>query len=324
MSTAAQQHLKMVIKMQRRRMSKGQRKRKRVRRVKYIYPWAVERQYAAQLKAWLKPLTKAVDSYLAQHHEAILRGDSFHADAVTGKGFHLLISTMRGWVLQHLGNADNKTSTLLMGLGRYAGLTKWNADKEFSKQMVSIIGQDFTTSQIWWDAMLKEWQRSNFDRIQTIANRYIDTVNITVEKAVTNGYSWKTLSQQIAEKNEDLETWQCDRLARDQIGKLNGNIAQAQNKEAGIECYTWQTAGDDRVRDETNSPDDQHDALDGMLCRWDDATVYSDDDGKTWQERPDDWCQEHPGIDIQCRCCAIPYMDDIIKDVDNEIDEEAT
>ncbi|MCL2609651.1 MAG: hypothetical protein FWD94_07105, partial [Treponema sp.] len=32
------------------------------------------------------------------------------------------------------------------------------------------------------------------------------------------------------------------------------------------------------------------------------------------------WCQEHPGSDIQCRCTALAYWDELIDEVDGQID----
>lgn len=313
------QHLLMMLKQHRRRMSKAQRKHK-PRSVKWIYPWAVERQYYAQLSAWLKPLKEAVNNYIKYHGETMLKGDSIHTDTIPGSGYKLLIETMRGWVSTYFDIPGEKkgTAAVMLGLGRFADLTKWNGDKEWGRQMMAISGQEFTTTQKWWDTMRLNWIENNNKLIKTVANRYIDDVDRLAEAAIVNGYAISELQSDIDNLGLGLTDYQCSRLARDQIGKLNGQITQNQCEEAGVDMYIWSTAGDDRVRVEPVN----HEEMDGILCRWDDATVYSEDDGKTWISKPDDWEQQHPGYAIQCRCTALPYVTELLNMVDKELDAE--
>ena len=73
-------------------------------------------------------------------------------------------------------------------------------------------------------------------------------------------------------------------IARDQTGKLYGEINQARQDEAGITSYIWRTSMDERVRDE-------HAEREGQEFEW----CAPPDDG-------------HPGIPIQCRCEAEPVL----------------
>jgi hypothetical protein len=54
--------------------------------------------------------------------------------------------------------------------------------------------------------------------------------------------------------------------------------------------------------------------MDEGLCRWDNASVYSDDGGKTWKPRPSGAVQLHPGMDYQC----FPGLTKIESFFDNE------
>jgi SPP1 gp7 family putative phage head morphogenesis protein len=80
-------------------------------------------------------------------------------------------------------------------------------------------------------------------------------------------------------------------IARDQVGKFYGQLAQLRQEELGIESYTWRTVGDERVRDPW------HTSLDGKVFRWDDPPVTN--------RRGE---RNHPGGDIQCRCTAEPII----------------
>jgi hypothetical protein len=91
--------------------------------------------------------------------------------------------------------------------------------------------------------------------------------------------------------------------------------------------YIWSTSGDERVRGTPKSeggkyPDaiPSHYLMNEKLCRWDDSTVYSDDGGKTWRDRPAGAVQLHPGEDYQCRCTALAYWNEIVDEVDEQID----
>ena len=82
-------------------------------------------------------------------------------------------------------------------------------------------------------------------------------------------------------------------------------------EEIGLDMYVWSTAFDDRVRD-------SHALMEGLLCRWDDASVCSYDGGKTWVERPAGAVELHPGQDIQCRCVGLSYYPELTAKVEGK------
>jgi SPP1 gp7 family putative phage head morphogenesis protein len=145
-----------------------------------------------------------------------------------------------------------------------------------------------------------------------MSGAYIDMVNWRVEQAITSGWSPAQLAQQISKIDRSITTGRANLIARDQIGKLNGQVTQARMEAAGLDMYIWSTSGDERVRS-------SHALLDGKLCRWDNALVYSEDRGKTWIPRPSGAVLLHPGEDIQCRCCALSYWDELVGEVDAQI-----
>jgi hypothetical protein len=91
--------------------------------------------------------------------------------------------------------------------------------------------------------------------------------------------------------------------------------------------YIWETSGDERVR---GTPKEEggiypnarpsHYAMDSLLCRWDDSSVYSEDGGRTWIDRPPGAVLLHPGDDYQCRCTAIAYWQELVGEADEQID----
>jgi SPP1 gp7 family putative phage head morphogenesis protein len=130
---------------------------------------------------------------------------------------------------------------------------------------------------------------------------------------VTSGWSVSSLAQEILAMDSKISQGRANFIARDQIGKLNGHISQRRMESAGLSMYEWMTSGDERVRE-------SHWIMDGLLCRWDDPTVYSDDGGKTWKDRPSGAVLLHPGDDFQCRCTSLAYWQEIVGEVDEQID----
>jgi SPP1 gp7 family putative phage head morphogenesis protein len=145
---------------------------------------------------------------------------------------------------------------------------------------------------------------------------YIGKINQQAEQAILSGWSPAQLAKEIQKIDGQMKVGRANLIARDQIGKLNGQVTQARMEAAGLDMYIWSTSGDERVRS-------SHAELDGKLCRWDDALVYSKDGGKTWIKRPGGMTHVHPGEDISCRCCALSYWDELVGEVDSLIDKEA-
>ena len=125
----------------------------------------------------------------------------------------------------------------------------------------------------------------------------------------------RTLAAQIKEEFK-VSDGRAKVLARDQTAKMNSAISAIRQKDVGIDKYIWTTAKDSRVvgtpggmYKKITALHKNHYKMEGKMCRWDDPTVYSDDNGKTWKKRDADMPLNHPGDDIMCRCRAAPYID---------------
>ena len=108
------------------------------------------------------------------------------------------------------------------------------------------------------------------------------------------------LVKKINEINEKYTAKKSKFIARNETGNLNAAVQRSQMEGAGFEMYTWMSMPDGVTRD-------THRAMNGLVCRWDDPTVYSDDGGKTWHERKGSMFIGQPGQDYNCRCTAVPF-----------------
>ncbi|MDR1399405.1 MAG: minor capsid protein [Treponema sp.] len=315
-----------VIKSNRQKMSRDQRRRG-VKPQRWLYPYATEARYAATIRAWLRPMTDYVHEYLKDNAESVLRGDSAdlpdesvpaqRLDAVPGKSFEIMINSLQGWLAQYVpDDAESKSgSPIYIELGNIADSTFDFNEGQFEKGAKSVLGVEFPVGEDWWPFARDMWANKNYDLIKdTLMKQYIAQVNDLTEKAVTSGLSVKQLAKQILSLDDKIKKSKANLIARDQIGKLNGEITQRRMESVGLTMYIWSTSGDERVRP-------SHEMMDGGLCRWSDPSVYSDDGGKTWKPRPSGAVTQHPGFDIQCRCTALSCWQELVGEADAMIAE---
>jgi uncharacterized protein with gpF-like domain len=323
-----------VIKSNRQKMSCAQRQRG-IKPQRWLYPYATEARYAALIRAWLRPMKTYVHSYLKENQEAILHGDSadFTADsagsisvsrldAVPGKSFKTMINSLNGWLAQYVPIDDESKSgsPIYMGLGNIADSTFDFNEGQYEKGAKAALGVEFPVGEDWWPDARDTWANKNYDLIHSDMQKYIGQVNDLTEKAVTSGLSVKELTKQILALDDKITKSRAEFIARDQIGKLNGEITHRRMESVGLSMYIWETSGDERVRGDPGgkypSAKPSHWLMDGALCRWDDSTVYSQDGGKTWIPRPSGAVLLHPGDDYLCRCTALAYWWELVGEAD--------
>ena len=286
------------------------------------YPHGVEAKYYRQLQSYFKPLTDYVKKYINENMEPLLRGDAANIklDAIPGESYRNMIYNLENWLSIYMPDISStpesaNNNVIFAGLGKTADEAMEFSEKEFKKIIDKGIHVNVPTSAPWWDDMKASWAEDNYTLIVSNARKYVEQINILTEQAIVNGMSPGKLRDEIFKATQSLSDKHCKLLARDQMGKLNGQITQAQMQEIGLDLYVWSTSYDDRVRD-------SHALMEGLLCRWDDASVCSYDNGKTWEPRPAGAVNLHPGQDIQCRCVGLAFYPELEAEVEGTTLEE--
>ncbi|MHA3599371.1 phage head morphogenesis protein [Yersinia enterocolitica] len=146
--------------------------------------------------------------------------------------------------------------------------------------------------------------RENVGLITSIQTDFINDINDIGEKVFGNlfegGRSENLIN--IIRARGDVTLSRAKFIARDQTSKLNAELTEARSNALGLDVYEWSGTGDERERK-------SHFVLNGMLCKYSDPTVYSDDGGKTWKKRSSIGAFiGKPGEDYQCRCLSLPYV----------------
>jgi len=162
---------------------------------------------------------------------------------------------------------------------------------QLAAQTKAALGVNITTLDKSVPKLVDGFAAENVALIKSLSNKTFDDVEKAVTRAFTSGASADDLSDElqdrfgIAERHARL-------IARDQIGKLNGQVTAARHQELGVKSFTWRTAGDDRVRPE-------HEDLDGQSFTYDDPPS-----------------EGLPGEPVCCRCSAEPDFGGLLDDID--------
>jgi SPP1 gp7 family putative phage head morphogenesis protein len=153
-----------------------------------------------------------------------------------------------------------------------------------------VIG--IPTTDIGTTALIDQFRDRNVSLIKSLAGQQLNQIESLLEAADSEAVRVEVLRGRI-QSSFGVTKSKADLLARDQVLKLNGQLTQTRQQNAGITQYIWRTSGDERVRE-------SHSALDGTVQAWASPPVISDD-GRTG----------HPGDDYQCRCTADPILPEL-------------
>lgn len=273
---------------------KAQHKSKRGRKPKMrrpIPPKALERKYRKKLQPYLNAMHALVQSHLLPRLPGImaqvkqLRGDAvLHHDGPL-EDAATIFDIMRARLEQAWGDQELEEIARELGTDVVSYATE-----QLRAQLGDALGETpFLSVTPGMDLAAKGFVKDNVRLIQTISDRYFGEIETLVNDAVRSGRATDSLSNEIEDRYEVSES-RADLIARDQISKLNGDIAEAQQTDLGITQYVWRTSLDERVRE-------SHAILEGETFDWDDPPEPG-----------------HPGEDFSCRCTAEP----VIPEADDE------
>jgi SPP1 gp7 family putative phage head morphogenesis protein len=121
------------------------------------------------------------------------------------------------------------------------------------------------------------------------SEKYLDKVRQVIEDPDNLHVRVEGLAKQLQDVAGSSD-WDAERIARDQTLKLNSQLSQTRQQNAGVTSYTWSTSLDERVRP-------MHAALEGTTQTYADPPVTTKDGERN-----------NPGEDVLCRCLAIPVI----------------
>lgn len=165
------------------------------------------------------------------------------------------------------------------------------SDREWAEQVSAAVGQRVALDTQPSRELLQAWIAENTARIQSLRNETLRRIRDDIETAVLS----EARPEELAAKwqREGLPTLngtmrgRATVIARDQLGKLAGQLAEHQQRALGISVYTWDVRP--AISREHRR---EHLARAGRRFEWDHPPV----DG-------------HPGAAVLCRCRAVAEAD---------------
>lgn len=275
----------------------ARRKPIRLRRTpRALYPMSAEREYARALLARVEVLREASKD-IPGVYEQVLQSQrlTYPEGARRDANIAAIEPLMRevNGIKVHYGNeytvADDE---------RDAQETADNVNehnrRQVDKQFQTVLGVKPITEEAWLQGEIGRHVQANVDLISSIPERYHDEVKILVTNALSSGTNVRELTKQLRHRY-NLTQNRARLIARDQVGKLNGQLTMLRQTEAGVDGYIWRTSMDERVRE-------THKAHRGKHYDWDKPPANTG----------------HPGEDYQCRCTAEPDFDRFLDKLEEE------
>lgn len=176
------------------------------------------------------------------------------------------------------------SATEIKRLASLTGSTvaEWNA-RQLNGQLKGITEIDLFGSEPWLGREMGAFVQQNIDLIKSLPEEYLDQVGQMVATSVRSGLRVEEIASSLLDRF-DVSQSRARLIARDQIGKFNGQLTELRQKDVGVKGYTWRGVGDSRERD-------THVANNNRKFTWDDPPATG-----------------HPGDEIQCRCWAEPDL----------------
>lgn len=179
------------------------------------------------------------------------------------------------------------------GANRIAGEFVQSALKKSERDLKKSAGIDVFSGSKTMQDYLHASAQQNAQLITSIPAKYLEEVQTLVmanmRSGMRPGYIEKALQEQFG-----VTQRRARKIARDQTGKIQGELAEKQQQSAGFEYFQWIDSDDSRVRHRHSEIANKVTAYGKGVYRWDNLPLS------------DKGLPIKPGSDYECRCIPRP------------------
>lgn len=256
-------------------------------------PKAITARYARELRAWSRAMSRGLENALAS---TIAEGRAIeeHLEATrTDSAAWDLDAILR--IVDVYFAIPRPLPPNLRGTGQQ---TLKFCDEQQKRALQRVFSLDVMRP-LREQGLIDAWAAINAALIKTIETRYHDQIRQYVVDAHRTGATTEKLAQLIRARGDVSES-RAMIIARDQIGKLNGQITQERQTQQSVEGYLWSNAKNETV---VGNPAGKYpEATDPEMHgdHWEREGQYF-----RWDSPPEDG---HPGEPILCHCVALPVL----------------
>jgi len=264
------------------------------------FPEFASEEYARIARAYMRMLGRVLRAYLP----AIRRAITAEREAERFDGAMRRDASVMRMIRQALENALMAFEKMATSFGlerrieRIAAMARRHSVREWKRIVRKTLGinilEDHYSGEFYGHE-IKRWVAKNVGLIKSLPGQSLTRMQNIIEAGYLEGKSHTEIGRLIQEAY-GIDRRRADFIARDQLGKLDGDLTEAQQRAAGVEEYEWSSSGDARVRE-------CHAYLDGKTFRWDsppEMWYMTKSRGRVYTGRK---C--HPKQDFQCRCVAL-------------------
>jgi SPP1 gp7 family putative phage head morphogenesis protein len=133
--------------------------------------------------------------------------------------------------------------------------------------------------------------KENARLITSLPEQMLQQIEGVVSQGVLSGLRHEEMAKAIV-RQFGIADNRAALIARDQVLSWHGSLTRLRQVDAGVTHYEFSTSRDERVRP-------GHRALDGTVQSWAKPPIVDPRTGR----------RAHPGGDVNCRCAAIPKLD---------------
>lgn len=264
----------------------AKRRRQRLRKMpRQVWPTHIAREYRRELLDLVDRIRAAAEPLFSELPELLraVRLESARADAGEGQRARELLESLQLQAAMLLPTQDIEDLAVAIAEATSA----WSR-AQLRRQIKHVFGVDPLLREPQLQARIEAFAADNVLRIKAMPTKTYREIGHEVMRAVTGGTRWETLAEIIEERFSVMRS-EARFIARDQVGRLYGQIAATRQKALGITSFVWQTVGDRRVRPE-------HRARQGRAYKFADPPAG-----------------ELPGEPYNCRCYPDPVLEQLLE-----------
>jgi hypothetical protein len=293
-----------LLKLHRRSLSELERKRP-IKSPLWLYPLALEKTYAKSLSTVMSgyinkimpTLEMRIEKWILQSRRNF-KVDSWEQD------YKEFIKDIENLIALYFADTGALESSLTSLVEQQADNVLIQSIKQWEKQVEAVLGDGYASVPPDWAEIRQLWIEENKKAIIDLAREYNKKLNTTIVTGLAAGWIYDAFAEQIQALNDKMVKGRVTLIARGSVGTLVGSIAMNYASSVGSDEYIWRTAMDERVRGNPTGKYPKaipsHWVMEGLICKWSNSAVYSDDGGKTWKKRTAIMPFLPPGFEYNC------------------------
>ena len=243
---------------------KERNKGKKIIRCKYRpkYPDSAEREYVRLINAYMTIEKEVLMKYIPEIKQILNDGTQLHTDSKKDNEkkrrtarFSALDNTIVRLTI--LFKAIQRELDSAFGLydlkrqiNRIANLDHKLTVREWKKAVSKTLGIDLLDdyySGEYYEQILEKWVSDNVDLIKTVPNQSLERMKELVYESYMKGSTTTNIVREI-QRQYGMSKRHAKLIARDQTAKLNADITESQQRDAGVSKFDWSGVMDRRER----------------------------------------------------------------------------